>query len=101
MTAQDGRDGSFRAIVLKAITIEAGGLDRGAGEVVFAKAVATSILERLHERGLAIHDPANCVRRPWQDRTKDAAMPPIETVGREMTLDEMAAVGLVSDDVPD
>jgi len=73
----------------------------------FATTLANHLLMNLHERGLAIHDPANCVRVPWQERERAAGArqtgqdAPNE-YGREMTLDEQIAVGLVSaaDDVP-
>lgn len=94
MSAQDGRDGSFRRIVKEAC-VEVAGDDF----LIDSKKLAESILARLHRRELAIHDPANCVRRPWRDRTPAALSEPL---GREMTLDEQIATGVlvVSDDLP-
>ena len=100
------RDASFRKIVLDAIRVEAGGLDRGGGEEALARNVAKSVLERLHERGFAIHDVENCIRRPWQDREKVTGadrtrQDDVYAYGREMTPEERSALGVdVYDDVP-
>ena len=99
-----GRDASFRQIIREAIA--AVGTDfRTAHE--FENKVAKAALDQVHARGLAIHDPENCIRRPWQDREKPprgdrTGQDAPEAIGREMTLDEQIAVGMVvvSDDVP-
>jgi hypothetical protein len=94
------RDASFRQIVRNSFNAVDG--RRSA-----ASQIAEAILAELHERGLAIHDVENCIRRPWQDREKGAGavrtgVEAPETIGREMTLDEQIAVGMVavSDDTP-
>lgn len=97
------RDASFRQVVKDAVVevIQATGMP--INERSDAHLLSIAILRRLHERGLAIHDPVNCRRVPWQDRVKPSASNGSqEPPGREMTLEEQAAVGLleVADDVP-
>lgn len=92
MTNQERRDRSFSRIVEEAYSETFAYGDGLTDEM------AAEILKRLHERGLAIHDTANCVRVPWQERA--GRVQPGETLGRPMTEAEMAAVGLISDDVP-
>ena len=90
------RDASFRQCVRDALGV-IGDDFRTVPE--FTNKLAKEVLDQVHRRGLAIHDPANCVRVPWQERGKPQ---PDEELGRPMTLAEQVRVGLIvpSDDIP-
>jgi hypothetical protein len=88
------RDASFRQIIRDAIGQVGTDFDSGHD---FVNKVAKAALDQVHERGLAIHDPANCVRVPWQERGRAE-----ESLGRDMTPEEQVTLGVVKpfDDVP-
>lgn len=99
------RDASFRQVVkdsVKEVLRELNAVSMHSDEFD-AHSLSIVILRRLHDRGLAIHDPVNCIRRPWQDREKPQRTSGPTTLGRDMTPEEMIATGFltVSDDVPD
>lgn len=98
MTNQERRDRSFARIVERAVydlhVVQGYVAPKDGG------AIAAAILAMLHADGLAIHDPQNCVRKPWQQRqAREAAQEP---VGRPMTVEEQIRVGLltVTDELP-
>jgi hypothetical protein len=99
-TNQERRDRGFAALVDRAVgevLAEDGRVDRAN-----SGAVAGRIVAAMRADGFAIHDTANCVRKPWQDRAGRAVRPD-STLGREMTPDEQIRLGVVvpSADVPD
>jgi hypothetical protein len=108
-TNQERRDRSFRAVVAYVGEHVGIHLLPGSMEKIDIDRFARALLDELHARGLAIHDPANCLRKPWQERGRDSGVQPIETMGRAMTSDEMIMVGLLAvgdaldtfDDVPE
>lgn len=92
--SQDQRDRSFRQIVVDATARQ----DNVKPE---PEDLARLILDLLHERGLAIHDPTGCIRpSTWQG--KQALDELKQPTGRAMTTDEQIAFGIlnVSDDLP-
>lgn len=98
-TNQDRRDRSFTRIIEGAL-LEVGAPDEDDDSTVHAASVSAVVKRKLREAGLAIHDPANCIRRPWQER--NGQMQPIESFGRPMTAQEQIdLLGVqVSDEVP-
>lgn len=99
--SQAQRDRGFAAIVFEALTAT---VDRETPLSVgkpLSDRVAGTILQLLHERGLAIHDPASCIRpTTWQGKQAMGELK--QPAGRAPSLEEAVRLGMIeaSDDLP-